>query len=400
MRMTIVAAMGMAIATLAACVPGQSEFSCQGYPDGVSCISARNVYELTNSRSRVTQEDIEGIEAAKGPAFGDVRQPLPGADPKLALAPPVGAGDQAAEPAEGVMRVWVGPHATSSGDVTAPNYVYSRVTSKPADPSNGITRRFEPLKGRAALTPGLDARPLEDGDVVVTAEPKTMAGDRREAQTLADTPGTVNPLTTRNVRVAEVYFDSGKASVSASGQNRLKTASTRIAELKPRSVLVAGFTDRVGSDEANQKLAQRRVDAVIEILKASGVTTEILDAAQGEPEELKPSPDGTADPNNRKVWVVALDVALKPASASARFGVTRTLTPETTDKAEAAANGDTQERTLAASYSEPSFWSRWFGGSSPASSDDARGCRLCRHPDDHGDNDDKSAKGHDPGMTH
>ena len=56
---------GIAVLTMAACTPGQSEFSCQGYPDGVSCLSARKVYELTNSRSRVTQQEVEGIGYAR-----------------------------------------------------------------------------------------------------------------------------------------------------------------------------------------------------------------------------------------------------------------------------------------------------------------------------------------------
>ncbi|NJO38749.1 MAG: TraV family lipoprotein [Rhizobiales bacterium] len=55
-----------ALAALAACTPGASEFSCKGYPDGVACLSARNVYELTNSRSRVTQDDLEGLAGREG----------------------------------------------------------------------------------------------------------------------------------------------------------------------------------------------------------------------------------------------------------------------------------------------------------------------------------------------
>ncbi|MDH3770331.1 MAG: hypothetical protein OET79_05000, partial [Nitrospirota bacterium] len=46
------------IALLAACVPGSSEFGCKGYPDGVQCLSARKVYDLTQSRSRLTADQI------------------------------------------------------------------------------------------------------------------------------------------------------------------------------------------------------------------------------------------------------------------------------------------------------------------------------------------------------
>lgn len=282
------------------------------------------------------------------------------------------------------MRVWVGPHVTATGDVTAPNYIYSRVDSKAAGNGAVITRRFEPLTGRSEPTPAADARPLEAGDVVVTAESKALA-DGRDTQPSRQGM----PMTTDNVRVAEIYFDSGHATVSTSGRNRLTNASSRIAELKPRAVLVAGFTDRVGSAEANQRLAKRRVDAVIKILRDLGVTTELLDAAQGEPETLNPGPDGAADPNSRKVWVVALDVAPKTRPAAA--------VESGQLKPSSAASAD-----QAAAEQKTSFLTRWFGGAPTASADDARGCTLCRHPDDHGDNDDRghAAKDHDPSMKH
>ncbi len=365
MRLMILAATGMAVSTLTACTPGQSEFSCQGYPDGVSCISARNVYELTHSRSRVTQADIEGTGAANGPTVGDVLRPLPTSDPKLGLAPPIGADQQAAEPADGVMRVWVGPHATSAGDVTAPNYIYSRVASKSND-GGGITRRFEPLKGQAEPTRTQDARPLEAGDVVVTAKPYPAQGGQG-----ASPSRPIAAWATNNVRVAEIYFDTGQAAVSNSGENRLQNAALRLAELKPRAVLVAGFTDRVGSKEVNQRLAKRRVDAVVRILKDLGVTTEIIDAAQGEPEKLRPGADGTADPNNRKVWVVALDVMQKPtATAPAPSGEPTPLTPKAVNKADVDVAPEQPRRSLR------------------------------RDPDDHGDNDDRGRKDHEPGMKH
>ena len=366
MRFMIPAMTGLAMSTIAACTPGQSEFSCQGYPDGVSCISARNVYELTNSRSRVTQADIESNEAASGPDVGDVLRPLPTADPKLGLAPPIGAGQQAAEPADGVMRVWVGPHATTGGDVTAPNYIYSRVASKSDDGNGNIMRRFEPLKGQSKPTRTQEARPLEAGNVVVTAKPGPTDNDEG-----ASPSRTIATWATNNVRVAEIYFDTGQAAISRSGENRLKNAALRLAELKPRAVLVAGFTDRVASKAVNQRLAKRRVDAVVKILKDQGVTTEIIDAAQGEPEELKPSPDGAADPNNRKVWVVALDVMQRPmAAAPAPSGKPTPPTPKTVDKADIEIAPEVPRRSLR------------------------------RDPDDHGDNDDRARKDHEPGMKH
>ncbi|MGI9503080.1 MAG: OmpA family protein, partial [Geminicoccaceae bacterium] len=365
--------------------PGQSEFSCQGYPDGVSCISARNVYELTNSRSRVTQQDLEGIAASQGqgPAFDQVLDPLPSQNAQLELAPPLGANQAAAEPADGVMRVWVGPHATTGGDVTAPNYVYSRVDGGSSGSSQSDhTRRFEPLKGVADPTPTLDARPLEGGDITVTevAEPATSP---EAAGQEGDSPS-------RHVQLAEIYFESGNATVSSSGKQRLKNASARAAELKPRSLVVAGFTDRVGSKEANLQLAERRVDAVVAILKEAGVTMEIIAAAQGELKALSSDPDGTADPNSRKVWVIATDVA-QPIQASAKADQAdqagpKALNPSVEGGAADGVNDATQAEAEKATPKPKQV----------AAARNRRGCRLCRGSDDHGD----GGKDHDPGMDH
>jgi len=223
------------------------------------------------------------------------------------------------------------------------------------------------LKGQSEPTRTQAARPLEAGDVVVTAKPDPTSNDQG-----ASPPRPIATWATNNVRVAEIYFDTGQAAVSNGGENRLKNAASRLAELKPRAVLVAGFTDRVGSKEVNQRLAKRRVDAVVRILKDLGVTTKIIDAAQGEPEELRPGPDGTADPNNRKVWVVALDVMQKPtvAAAPAPSGEPTPLTPKAVNKAEVEIAPEKPRRSLR------------------------------RDPDDHGDNNDRDRKDHEPGMKH
>lgn len=379
MRSQLSTASLLAATILAACTPGQSEFSCQGYPDGVSCISARNVYELTNSRSRITQDDLAGIEAAGGPAFDQVLGPLPSQNAQLELAPPLGANQAAAEPAEGVMRVWVGPHTTTGGDVSAPNYVYSRVGGQPQSNDIAHTKRFEPLKGAAEPTPTLDARPLESGDVTVTQDVTPTIPSETTSQERA--------ISSRHLQLAEVYFESGNATVSSSGKQRLKDASARVAELKPRALVVAGFTDRVGSEDTNLRLAERRVKAVVNILKELGVTTEIIAAAQGEVKALSPDPDGTADPNSRKVWVIATDVA-KPvqASAKAERNGPRVLTPDTVSGT-AGGENDAAETKVEKVAPEPKQVT-------VAKSD--RGCRLCRDSDDHGDRD----KDHDSGMEH
>ncbi len=308
---------GLAALMLAACTPGQSEFSCKGYPDGVSCLSARNVYELTDSRSRVTEDDLAGSPGHSGPTIEEVLRPLPSTDAHQDLAPPQGA-----EPADGVMRVWVAPW-TGGGDVTAPTYVYSQVGADDKASDDVIERRFEPLSGQSTPVQADAGRPFEPGDIVVAkaAPVVAKAEPQAEPRPLAGSPS-------NGVRLAEIYFESGKALVSAAGKLRLRFVADRLASLKPRHVLIVGFTDHVGSKEANLRLAQKRIDAVTEALKDAGATTAMSGYAQG---EAKPLADGAqvADPNQRKVWVVALDVPKTPKIAAKSSLPTELTVPET-----------------------------------------------------------------------
>lgn len=341
---------------LASCTPGQTEFSCKGYPDGVACISAREVYDLTNSRSRVTQADLENAPGGGGSAVDDVLKPLPNADPRLNLAPPTKASQQAADPAAGVMRIWVGPHVTSAGDVAAPNYVYSRIGNKRVNAPLGIERRFEPLTGQSRPGPAVDARPLAAGDMTV-AKSATLAG--------------------KSVNVADIYFENGRADVSASGRHKLEAAARKIAELQPKSLMVAGFTDTLGSKEANKKLAKRRADAVTGILRELGVTTKILDTTKADVKTLGKAPAAVADPNKRRVWVVALDV--KPQST--------TVAKAAAVKISTSAPGPLKGKIPTAGTT----------GSSSRDSGYQRPCRLCRDLDD--DDDDDGRSDHD-GQDH
>jgi len=63
------------------------------------------------------------------------------------------------------------------------------------------------------------------------------------------------------------------------------------------------------------------------------------------------------------------------------------------------ADDESHDDTTVTSSKEESFsWSRWFANLSKTSSSDPRGCRLCRDPDDHGDND--HGRDHDSADHH
>lgn len=135
------------------------KFSCKS-PDGVSCMSAPELYEYTNGTGagaapaegiksesrRATRERQSGkVVSHQVGATGDALalsapiQPLTGAvrENALSLAPPSvgaeipagGSSSIARVPAK-VMRIWVAPWTDTEGDLHMPGYVYSEITTR------------------------------------------------------------------------------------------------------------------------------------------------------------------------------------------------------------------------------------------------------------------------------
>lgn len=71
------------------------------------------------------------------------------------------------------------------------------------------------------------------------------------------------------------------------------------------SISVSGHTDAVGSIQFNDGLARRRAQTVSDILIQNGVNPAILKVtSHGEGNPLVPTPDGVAEPRNRRVEVI------------------------------------------------------------------------------------------------
>jgi len=88
-----------------------------------------------------------------------------------------------------------------------------------------------------------------------------------------------------------------------------KTDFERVfAELKQRKVVdvvVVGHTDAVGTDAFNDELARKRADAIRSALISRGVAaTDVVAIGRGKRELLIPTPDGVAEPKNRRVEIV------------------------------------------------------------------------------------------------
>lgn len=113
---------------------GESEYSCKGMPDGVTCMSARDVYQMTENenyregidrqaavKQAIEDGDNEKADELQAPVLPEVMAgeryviPRPAKDP-------VPIRTQAT-----VMRVWVAPWESETGDLNVPGFIYTEI---------------------------------------------------------------------------------------------------------------------------------------------------------------------------------------------------------------------------------------------------------------------------------
>ncbi len=102
-----------------------------------------------------------------------------------------------------------------------------------------------------------------------------------------------------------IYFKPGTTTLTAASQKLLPAISEAVAARSPCEINVIGHTDRVGSREYNVQLSLRRARRVAQWLKQ--IKTDILKLeieSYGEEDPLVPTPDGVAEPRNRRVEIM------------------------------------------------------------------------------------------------
>ncbi|RAI55947.1 OmpA family protein [Roseicella frigidaeris] len=102
-----------------------------------------------------------------------------------------------------------------------------------------------------------------------------------------------------------VFFDWDKATLTERARQIIAEAAGASRRVQTTRIEVAGHADRSGSAAYNQRLSQRRADAVAAELVRQGVSrSEIAVSAYGETRPLVPTADGVREPQNRRVEIV------------------------------------------------------------------------------------------------
>ena len=129
-----------------------------------------------------------------------------------------------------------------------------------------------------------------DPDLVKKEEPKKEEPKKEAPKAAAPVAGPEAPAVKVTFK-AETLFDFDKAVVRPEGKKELddKVVASMKAHPEVELLLVTGHADRIGSDKYNQKLSERRADAVKTYLTSQGIAAErVKTVGMG---EAMPNPD-------------------------------------------------------------------------------------------------------------
>jgi outer membrane protein OmpA-like peptidoglycan-associated protein len=100
------------------------------------------------------------------------------------------------------------------------------------------------------------------------------------------------------------HFVQAKDDLTPESAAMIPDVLRAIQERRSTDISLIGHTDTTGEDAANHKLGLRRAQRMAELLRSSGVDpTSLTATSHGERDLLVQTPDGVAEPRNRRVEI-------------------------------------------------------------------------------------------------
>lgn len=131
--------------------------------------------------------------------------------------------------------------------------------------------------------------------------PVTTADPNFIATTFADALA-VEPLPAEKFIL---FFETGTTALALESQETIAMIVDAIKRRGAISISISGHTDASGSAQLNDKLALERAELVKGILLRNGVSPDRMAvSSHGKGNPIVPTPDGVAEPKNRRVEVV------------------------------------------------------------------------------------------------
>jgi outer membrane protein OmpA-like peptidoglycan-associated protein len=110
------------------------------------------------------------------------------------------------------------------------------------------------------------------------------------------------------ITLGDVLFDTNKSELRSGARSTIDKLAAFLAEYPTRNVQIEGFTDSTGAVEYNQRLSERRAEAVRNVLAAQGIESRRL-MTRGYGVEYPVASNETAEgrQRNRRVEVIISD---------------------------------------------------------------------------------------------
>jgi len=166
-----------------------------------------------------------------------------------------------------------------------PDGKVGEITLKNKDGVKKITKAGQMADTGTVAATGSPQAPLAKGDI-----------DRIFGEALAALPE--KPVT------FILYFKTDSTELTEASRKTLSSVQAAIDSRKSQDISVIGHTDRIGLKDYNYALSRSRALKIKKILVAKNVNPAIIEIGyHGEANPLIKTPDGVAEPRNRRVEV-------------------------------------------------------------------------------------------------
>ena len=113
---------------------------------------------------------------------------------------------------------------------------------------------------------------------------------------------TPKPAAQKVTLAADALFDFDKAVLRNEGKAKLDDVTGKLKDMKLEVIIAVGHTDRVGSDKYNQKLSEKRAEAVKAYLVGKGVEpNRVYTEGKGEKQPVTGDKCGKSEKKSKKL---------------------------------------------------------------------------------------------------
>lgn len=202
--------------------------------------------------------------------------------------------------------------ATQAPNTAQPSAALPEPPSVPVTPVPGESAETPPAAiAPPEATPPAAVAPSESGSeapAVVPPSPPPAAQAEVAPQATEPSPppsaAARQPQSEKVTLDTDTYFDFDKSTLKPEGERRLKELASRLAAMKLEVVVATGHTDWTGTDAYNQKLSERRAQAVKRFLTEQGLPGDrIFTEGKGEKQPIASNRTREGRAKNRRVEV-------------------------------------------------------------------------------------------------